>query len=365
MTRNHAEQRGAVLLLMLLLLVVAGSSLALSAFNSNPSLYRRSTDPQQLQRAKDALLAYAAHSATLHGDMRGPGFFPCPDTSTSDPDNDGIVSDDSYTACAGYDSVTRPLLGRLPEAVDATNGRYDLNSYNAGIDQQFWYALGNRYVAIPPAAAATSELRNSLRRTSSTFVEASAYQLVLDGASAYVALIIAPGEALADQQRPADPQNHSNYLELANGDSFSFRSGSSGNPAANDQIIGITLDEYNKAIGMPVVMAMKKQLDAWYESHGNEYPASPGYTEFPLASSSPGTQDEFQSVFYDTPSTAPLWLRSDAKAPPDQGNGENWPSFTHYLQLSNSRAQLAFADCAGIIYTIDFTGGIARSGDSC
>jgi hypothetical protein len=367
-TRNNPEQRGAVLLLILLLLVVAGSTLALSALNSNPALRAQQQRElsRQMQRAKEALLAYAAHSATLQGNTRGPGFFPCPDTAASDPDGDGIVSDDSTTDCTGYDSVTTPLVGRLPVAVDTSSGRYELNAYDAGIDQQFWYAVANRYVSISTTTAPASALRNAVLRTSASLADAINYRLSLDGTVSYVALIIAPGEALATQTRVDDPGNHDNYLEQINGDGFAFLSHYPADPAMlNDRILGITLDEYLRAVGMPVMIAMKRQLDAYYVDNGNAYPTSPGYAEFPLQPSLPASQDDFLSAFYNPGAAAPLWLRNDAAAPPDQGNGENWPSFIHYYQESESRAQLVFSGCPGMIYTIDVTGGISRAGDSC
>jgi hypothetical protein len=368
MTRNNPEQRGVVLLLILLILVVAGSTLALSALNSNPAQRAQQQRDlhQQMQRAKEALLAYAAHSATLHGNTRGPGFFPGPDTTASDPDENGIVSDDSTTDCSGYDSTTRALVGRLPVALDIPSGRYELNAYDSGIDQQFWYSVGNRYVSISSATATTSVLRNSVRRTSASLADATNYRLTLDGTPGYVAMIIAPGESLATQNRPDAPGSHNNYIDQINGDAFAFISRLPAVPAAlNDQLLGITLDEYMRAVGIQVIVAMKNQLDAYYVINGNQYPASPGYTDFPLEPSVPGSQDEFQEVFYIAGAGSPAWLRSDAAIPPDQGNGENWPSFTHYQQLSNSQARLVFAGCAGMIYTVDYTGGIARSGDSC
>lgn len=352
----------------MLLLVVAGSTLALSALNSRPGpqIQRQRDVHLQLQRARDALLAYAAHSAALHANSRGPGFLPCPVTTLSDPDGDGIVVDNSTTDCAGYDSVTTPLIGRLPLAIDAAGTRYELTAYDRGIDQQFWYAVGNRYVAISPATAPNTPLRSAVLRTSATLADATSVRLSLDGTVGYVALIIAPGDALDQQNRPAAPDDHEQYLDQINGDGYGFISRFPANPAAfNDQLLGITLDEYMRAVGLPVMTAIKQQLDAYYPGNGNRYPASPGYTNFPLEPAEASSQTEFLAIFASIPATAPVWLRSSVASPPAQGNGENWSDFSYYLQVNDSRAQLAFAGCAGMVYTLDYAGGITRSGDTC
>jgi hypothetical protein len=366
MKRHSPEQRGAALLLILLLLVVAGSTFALGALNSNPALRAREQRElyQQMQRAKESLLAYAAHSASVHAHTRGPGYLPCPDTTASDPDNDGVVRDDDSTDCAGYDSSSAPLLGRLPIAIDAAGNRFELSMRGIGVDQRFWYAVGNRYVAISSATAPASALRNAIRRTSSTFADATSHRLTLDGMAGYVAVIIAPGEALASQNRAGGFDDHHNYLDGTNGDGYTFVSSFPADPSAvNDRMLGITLDEYMDVVGLQVILDMKKELDA--SAVDGEYPSSSGYVDFPLQPSA-GSQDEFQAVFYSVPS-ARSWLRSDAVSPSVPGNGENWPDFTYYQQLSPpTRAQLVIAGCTGMVYTIDLdVEGVTRSGDSC
>jgi len=331
------SRRGFGLLAMMLVLIIVGSTFVLAGLNNRQSSYlqQQAELHKQMQIAKANLLAYAANSAALMSNARGPGFLPCPATPTTDPDNDGIVSDVYGTDC----TVT---LGRLPTYVDIGGQKFYLNNYNAGIDQQFWYAVGIRYTESAPA------YRRSYFRTSPIDSDSVAHRFTLDGTPGYVALIIAPGEALESQDRVSvsGRSSSTNYLEGGNGSSNNYYTEYNANPSQfNDQVLGITLDEFILAVGPRVAASMKVQLDAYYLANSNQYPDPAAFT----------------ATMHNS---GIAWLDSSNVA-----NDELWSTLatdiTYVINPAKNVATLYFSDCTNITFTLTYGAGVTRSGASC
>lgn len=334
MRLNRTAQQGAVFLALVLVLFVSGSTLMLGALNNRQTtaLAQQSELHYQMERAKASLLAYAGSTANLFDNARGPGYFPCPDTN-----NDGLPEANCDTDSA--------LVGRLPEYETIGSSRFMFNDAYAGIGQQFWYVVAPRYVW----RSVKDDKRRSRTRTSSDY--GSGYWLTLDNESEYVAFIIAPGEELTTQNRSTGPTDYANYLDGLNGSSdFDFYTSYSSNPELfNDQIIGITRDEFMLYTGAAVASAVKEVMD--------EYNAI--YGIYPQDSSSCCT---FRNQFDDEHA----WLIFDF----NDGNGERWSSTSYGLTWDRNwpnqdMGTVYFYGCSGLSFTMTYGGGITRTGSGC
>jgi hypothetical protein len=214
--------------------------------------------------------------------------------------------------------------------------------------------------------------QNNARRRSntrafadSTSTRASDYWLTLDDTRAYVALLIAPGEALDMQDRAAGRADVRNYLDGRNGsDGFNFYSSYRENPAQfNDIVVGITVDEYMLHTGTAVARAMKTVLDAYHANVG-QYPgrnrSSANYTQSQCGNTN--FSNAFENATYNG---AHPWLR-DASS----GNGntqEHWSCRygAFWTRQNADSGTLAFPGCPGLRFTFTYGGGIARDGDGC
>lgn len=263
MTRSR--QHGYVLLALLLVVFVSGSSLFLGSLNNRQQIAnaQQSETVYQLMKAKEALLAFAANSATIYSDSwtpGGPGYFPCPDT-----DNNGVAQ-------SGCNS-NQPVIGRLPEFVNIQmppplpDKRYSLYQDQPGPTGRFWYVVAPRHVRHGSAS-----MRQSRHRTSAQAAEAN-LRMSLDGTGNHVALIIAPGEALLGQDRIASPNSLSSYLESQDSvDPFTFVSSNGTGPQVyNDVVVGITHDEYMEHMGATMSGIVKSRLSSYHEDNGT-YP---------------------------------------------------------------------------------------------
>ena len=332
--RNRHSQQGVAILLVLLIFLATASSLVLSALSTSRQDIEAQSQRElayQMQLAKANLLAYAANSHLFHNDGRGPGFLPC-------PDNDAL-DEAAPASCTGI-----AQLGRLPQFAEAGGGRMPFNDFYAGTDQQFWYTAGPRYVYENDPV---SEFHKARYRTSTTWAEASDYRLSLDGVTGYVAFIIAPGEASSSQNRSGGSEDYANYLDGQNGgDGYNFHSSYAANPAQfNDQILGITLDEYMHYVGPEVTRAIKLVLDQQHDLDGF-------YDAYdPL---------DFRDFF----DTRQAWLIQDASIAPS--NNELWSTYTVYEKLSDDSFRIYFSGCANMWFVATYgSTSISRDGDSC
>jgi len=326
---------------------VSGSSLMISTMNNRQSTALKQQQELQIQlaAAKAALLAYAANTPQLFDDAVGPGYLPCPDISNS------AVGTTTCTATS-----TSKILGRLPEYVLDSNGsKFAINDHYAGVDQQFWYAVSPYH----------------LRETSNTFrdarnrTDAVTYnRLKLDGVDDIAALIIAPGSALATQDRASNLNLYSNYLDGTNGSSATdYISLYNDNPEAfNDTVLAITHDELMQVAGYRMAAKLKTYLDAAHG--GTSYPSScylSGAQRVQLTYFTALKQSWSDIEDYDLRSSSAY--TSLACSP----NTVSYyrPSRTYYTLTGNNTATVYFRGCNLMTFQLTYGGGITRVGDTC
>ncbi|MES2625948.1 MAG: hypothetical protein V4628_11770 [Pseudomonadota bacterium] len=290
----------------------------------------------QMQLAKEALLAFAANSSSIYSNERGPGFFPCPDKT-----NSGAADADCDSSSVN--------LGRLPEYVDVEDNKLFFNSYYSDTSGQFWYAVAPNYVY----SAANENSRRAQNRTSVDSL-VSANRLTLDGTGDVVALIIAPGEPLAFQNRTAGLLAV-NFLEGENvGSDLNFSSGNGATTDTfNDRVIAITHNDVMQFIGMKAATEIKRLLDEDYESQSEprHYPGDPV--------TSLQTADEFHADFASVMTSNP-WLTDDPA-----GNKEQWATDILYTLLLETEASIQFKGCPNMSFKLVYGGGITPTGKFC
>lgn len=295
---SQRQQRGAVIILFFLALFLSGATVVLSALNNRTNNIARGVETQvAMDAAKEALLTYALMYSTEYAGS-GPGRLPCADT-----DNDGLAN------------CVAAQLGRLPREVILPSGaRFPLSDAGSGLDQQLWYALS-------PSFRSTAAIVNS----------STAGIMTLDGESGIVAVLLAPGPALAGQTRPS--VNANRYLEDANTTAPDFVS-SSALASFNDRVLPIRRDELLSYVTPRVAQEIKRMLDIYHPANGNTYPAPAGFSGAMTAG----------------------WLVSN-----------NWHTSVEQYLLSSppNVATVKFLNC-DIVFTLTFgSAAIARSQSSC
>lgn len=340
------QQHGVVLLLMLLVLFISGTTFLLTAVNDatiNQKQEQRAELRAQMQSAKERLLAFAANSHQFYsgasyltytsGVSKGPGFFPCPDTN-----NDGLPEN----AC-NPSSNTLPVMGRLPAKSGSTSPSIDFSDRYSGTDQQFWYVVAPRYVYHSTTA---SSRRANTRTTNAD--NTTTRKISWNGIPGYVALLIAPGEALSMQSRTdANRNNPIHYIESqgAGANRHVFANDTS---STNDMVLGITHDEYMRAVGATIASQLKARLDVV------GYPTSVS-----------GSQTNFRNSFPNN-NTIPFWLRNTTS---NNTGGERWISsssqgITYSKDAAPNSATLTFTSCSGMTFTIS-SSDVVRNGERC
>lgn len=221
-------QNGVVLILMFLALFLVSSTVILAAFNNRSGRVQVDiTVRQNLEIVKEELLGYAMEAQ----DSAGPGRLPCPD-----------MNNDQTEVCGEQTPGRLPSLGFL-------------SNPDAGLGQGFWYAVSTEF------QDETVEV-NSISTSTLTF----------DGQTDVVAVVIAPGNVVADQERPDDAADE--YLEGGNVAGPDFESADILDPDnSNDVVVAITRDEVMSLALLRVAQRMKQEMDA-----DLPYPADP--TEF-------------------------------------------------------------------------------------
>lgn len=224
-SRNGSRQQGAALLVLFFVILTVSTTVFLSSVNTHAVELRRFHDVRaEMEQSKQGLIAYAMNYHTFgfdnDGDTftndEGPGRFLCPDV-----DNDGLA-DSSIADCTDY------VRGRLPEGYVYNGNQVAINDAFTGTDQQFWYVVSPAFKEIT-----TTEINHN-----------TVGDLTIDGVTGYVAVIIAPGEQLAGQDRTASQTAAANYLEQDNLAGTDFINSYPADPDAfNDQVIGIKASE--------------------------------------------------------------------------------------------------------------------------
>ena len=306
---------------MALVLVLFISASAVMVRELNVRVGFQETDLQTRQEminAKEMLIAYASNFAELNSSGLGPGRLPCWDyTNDGEPDDSSCATQYTY---------------RLPEYTDIEVGdTFRFNEEYADIGQQFWYAL-------TPAYRDTGVL--GLNSSTSG-------NLTIDGESGYVAVVIAPGPAVTNQDRSEAETWANNYYGLTNyleGDNGTLYTTDFENAISadsdyyNDVVLGITHSEIMTPVTSRVVREMKTSLDNFHPHpyFGDSYPSTASGWGVYLA-------------YY----FGAAWF-----------NNDNWELVAKYNQVSADVATISFTGCS-IIYTVEFGGGITRDRNSC
>lgn len=237
--KTAARQRGTALLLLVLLIVSASTFIFLKKLNQqSQQSYREEVTAVSLARAKEALIGYAAAYVELvspSNPATGPGYLPCPDRN-----NDGqLLVADGEGSCSQGGGTS---LGRLPWKY---LGLSDLRD-SAG--ERLWYAVSDNYRYNPQTRPLNSETPGTL---------------TVDGNSDIVAVIIAPGPALAGQDRSTGPNSAANYLEGTNTNVTNGIFTATPSDTMNDRIVAITRQELMAAVEKRVLNQVATTLKTY------------------------------------------------------------------------------------------------------
>ncbi len=249
---NKSQQQGAVLLIFALILLIGSTYSLIKKLNTETNYYlRQSKETQQsLRLAKQALIGYAVTYPDAVNSDFGPGYLPCPDR-----DNDGDT-DAGQCSLAGNTTI-----GRFPFET------LEMAELRDGSGARLWYALSDNFRNNPKLEPLNSETEG---------------QLSVDGNSDIVAVVIAPGAPIGNQNRnPADTNiltEIANYLELENsdidgggnldGDFISIDPSATDFTDFNDRVIAITRQELMAVIEKRVLGEVKLVLETYKATHG-------------------------------------------------------------------------------------------------
>ncbi len=239
-SNSFKRQQGAVILTLMLVVLSASSFVVIKALNANT--VRRAqvdlTTKQALMEAKSALMGYAiAYHATTPTLGKGPGHLPC-------PDHDAAGTQGSSDAVPDCTVASSNETGRFPWR---TLGMHELLD---GSGAPLWYAVsnGHRAMANPPLNSET------------------AGALQVDAATDVVAVIIAPGAALAGQYRDtANEYDAADFLEDENASVGDNTFVSIASDDFNDVIVRITRGELMAAVERTVLNEVAAALDNYFD----------------------------------------------------------------------------------------------------
>ncbi len=281
----------ALLLFVLVILGMGGMGLAgyVEISRKDVEQQRFLHNKRVLEEAKQALLMYAYRYPQFNNE--GPGRLPCPDI-------DGDFEGD--TDCT--------LVGRLPW--NHTNlDFYDIrDAYN----QQLWYALSDSF----DNTGGGGEINSDTPGTITIFGQRG--DLMYDGAAnGVVAVIFAPGEPLAGQDRNANPDDAAHFLDAFGGydnsnfvdeesDDLSdgFRLGpvydiAQNTIVMNDQMILITADEILEMAERAVLSTYRDSINDYF-ARFNHYPWLYNYDVDEVGGTAPTLDDYPVNVVFDT-----------------------------------------------------------------
>lgn len=245
------KQTGAALLVLMLVLIIGSSYFLVTKLNTNLAKTRQSEETGlALSTAKNALIGYAISYPDKVNPNFGPGYLPCPDL-----DNDG----DAEGSCALANPTNR-TTGRLPFET------LELSELRDGSGASLWYALSDRYRNFNGFTPLNSETAGEL--TINKVVD-------IDKVVDIVAIIIAPGEPFDYQDRSADANDVTNYLEDDNSD-LDVNFVTNANVNFNDRLIVITRQELmevvEKRVLGEVAQALRTYRDDSVWNNKNIYP---------------------------------------------------------------------------------------------
>jgi len=238
-----ARQRGVALLAMLMVMISMTSYVALRALNSAAArdLDERIATRHALRQAREALLGYAVAYADQHGSTKGPGHLPCPDLEGG---NDPGVAETGIGASPDCRAASARETGLLPFRTLGLAGLAD------GSGAPLWYAVSenHRSVAAPPL---NSETPGALET---------------EDADDIVAVVIAPGRALADQARGDDDAYAiAAWLEGENASRGDGRFSTRTDDTANDRVLVIRRAELAAAAERRVLAEAAAALADYFD----------------------------------------------------------------------------------------------------
>lgn len=252
-------------MVFLLVVVSASTYLVLNKLNANRIATNAAQTALVLRIAKDALISFAATYPDRLA--RGPGYLPCPDKN-----NNGAAE----PSCA--------LIGNIPTTGWFPFETVELSDIRDGSGARLWYALSSSY-------------RSSQLLSSSVLNSDDVGDLIVDSRDDIVAVIIAPGKPVANQNRvasydAADGMQH--YLEGDNAvrnTNFVTTLGATvrqngeydtdGNHVFNDQLVLLTRHELMSVVEKRVLGEVARVLSE-YQSRENKYPWLSSFAD-PLA----------------------------------------------------------------------------------
>lgn len=342
---NH--QGGVALLLIMFIVIVTGSTAILASVNYQNSRLASELDiSTELAGAKDALVAYAIqHNVNYASSNAGPGRLPCPDTN-----NDGAAE-------ASCDSTVSQYMGRLPEFVNLpSGGRFEIGNHNSNIDQQFWYAVNpNFHMSGAGVAVNTSTGTNPV--------------FTVDGNNDVVAVILAPGEMVDNQDRVSNAAD--DYLEGGNELGVNFvRSRLADPDNFNDKLVIIKRTDIINAAAIKAAEEIRDVLHAYHSVNHNYY----FYISFWGTCFGPFSQSSFPQnnsinaggpCFTET--TEQAYSAAISSSVVAWFGNEQWDTVDNYTFVNNNQARITFTNC-NIIFTYNYTGGqttVSRDRNSC
>lgn len=224
-------QRGQIILATVLLL---GLALTLGLYGlmrpTKVNLENAEQTERALAQAKEALIAYATGRLGNR-----PGELPCPDRT-----NNGQATPPNC-------NTTATQIGRLPWF---TLGIPDLRD---GSGERLWYAVSNNF----KNATAVTPLNSN-----------TPGQLTVSGiapANNVIAIVFAPGAAVAGQSRTAANMNNiAHYLEGENANSDTNFTTGPADAAFNDRLLAITPGLFFPAVEMSVARRLRQRLNTYY-----------------------------------------------------------------------------------------------------
>ena len=231
------KQSGTVLLALLLVILTATSYALIKELNDAVNNYTMNVNGlAALQQAKQALIGYALRYPEYSNGEYGPGYLPCPDSN-----DDGSAG----TSCSFSGGTS---LGRIPWKTMEIDNLKD----NAG--ETIWYALSDNFRNNPKLVPLNSETPG---------------QLSVDGTDDIVAVLIAPGVAIGNEDRStANVNDPAQYLEGENADGDTDFARSSSSDEFNDLVVTITRTELMRYVERRVLGEVKTALAAYRDSSG-------------------------------------------------------------------------------------------------
>lgn len=261
------DQRAFALIALLALAALFAAFLIASTLDftaTGNAANREDRSMSALRKAKAALIAYAANEQWQLYKLQPtdqPGGLPCPDAD-DDGDSEGVCPNAS------------DRVGRLPWT---SIGADDLRDASG---ERLWYAVSSNFRRLSGTTIINSDTPGLLSVTGAA------------PASNVVAVVIAPGNALAGQNRTTQHNNPAAYLEglTTTSPDYGFSTVAKPSEMANDRLLVITQTELMAAVE-PVVAArierdIGKGLLQDYFNKWGRYPFAMPFASPPVAQSS-------------------------------------------------------------------------------